>query len=94
VAKTCGAWLPHFDRTPTPFFYILTGAHAVHLVGGSCSALRRREFPASIVPIEQSGLWWRSRPGTGHFMGIRGCIFFALLQFGDESGGTTPRINP
>jgi cytochrome c oxidase subunit 3 len=68
-------------RIPSPFFYILTGAHAVHLAGGlivlgyagAISLLRRSMEQRSIV-IEISAWYW-------HFMGILWLYIFALLEF-------------
>jgi cytochrome c oxidase subunit III len=69
-------------RTPTPFFYILTGAHAVHLVGGlivllyaGMSALLRRPIEQRRIVVEIATWYW-------HFMGILWVYIFALLQFG------------
>lgn len=69
-------------RVPSPFFYILTGAHALHLAGGlivlgyagTASALRRSLEHRAIV-TEIAGWYW-------HFMGILWLYILALLEFG------------
>ena len=66
----------------SPFFYILTGAHALHLgVGiiilfyaGVISLLRGRIEHRRIV-LEVAGWYW-------HFMGVLWVYVFALLEFG------------
>jgi cytochrome c oxidase subunit III len=71
-----------FTGGPSPFFYILTGAHAIHLMvgilillyAGVISLLRRRIEHRRIV-IEVTSWYW-------HFMGLLWIYVFALLQFG------------
>lgn len=71
-----------FSSGASPFFYLLTGAHAVHLsVGimvllyaGAISFLRRRIEHRRIV-VEVASWYW-------HFMGVLWIYVFALLQFG------------
>jgi cytochrome c oxidase subunit 3 len=66
----------------TPFFYLLTGAHAVHLAvgilillyAGVISFLRERLEHRRIV-VEVTSWYW-------HFMGILWVYVFALLEFG------------
>ena len=66
----------------TPFFYLLTGAHALHLAvgivillyAGVISLLRGRIEHRRIV-VEVTGWYW-------HFMGILWVYVFALLEFG------------
>jgi cytochrome c oxidase subunit 3 len=69
-------------RSPTPFFYILTGAHAVHLMGGilvliyaGTIALLRRPIEQRRIVIEVARWYW-------HFMGALWVYIFVLLQFG------------
>jgi len=67
---------------PSPFFYILTGAHAIHLSGGlmvllyagGISRLHRNIEQRRIV-IEIATWYW-------HFMGALWVYVFALLEFG------------
>jgi cytochrome c oxidase subunit III len=68
-------------RTPTPFFYILTGAHAVHLAGGilallyaGITSLFHRPIEHRRIVLEVAGWYW-------HFMGILWIYVFALLEF-------------
>ena len=71
-----------FTGGPSPFFYILTGAHAIHLMvgililfyAGVISLLRRRIEHRRIV-LEVTSWYW-------HFMGVLWIYVFALLQFG------------
>ncbi len=71
-----------FSGVPSPFFYILTGAHAAHLaVGlmvlfytGVCSLLHRSIQHRRIV-IEVAAWYW-------HFMSVLWIYIFALLQLG------------
>jgi cytochrome c oxidase subunit III len=69
-------------RVPSPFFYILTGAHAVHLAGGilvlgyaGVIALVRRAIEHRLIVAEIAGWYW-------HFMGLLWLYIFALLEFG------------
>jgi cytochrome c oxidase subunit III len=68
-------------RKPTPFFYILTGAHAVHLAGGiialfyaGFASLFRRSIEHRRIVVEVASWYW-------HFMGILWMYVFALLEF-------------
>ena len=68
-------------RKPTPFFYILTGAHAVHLAGGiiallyaGFASLFRRPIEHRRIVVEVASWYW-------HFMGILWMYVFALLEF-------------
>lgn len=71
-----------FTSGASPFFYVLTGAHAVHLTvgimvllyAGAISLLRRRIEHRRIV-VEVASWYW-------HFMGVLWIYVFALLQFG------------
>jgi cytochrome c oxidase subunit III len=71
-----------FSGVPSPFFYILTGAHAVHLGGGilvllyagTISVLHKSIEHRRIV-IEVAGWYW-------HFMAVLWIYIFVLLQFG------------
>jgi cytochrome c oxidase subunit 3 len=70
-----------FTGVPIPFFYILTGAHAFHLLGGlivllyagTISLLKRGLYHRRIV-MELSAWYW-------HFMAVLWIYIFALLQF-------------
>ena len=71
-----------FTRTPTPFFYVLTGAHAVHLAGGimvllyaGLISLLHRAIEQRRIVIEIASWYW-------HFMGVLWIYIFALLEFG------------
>ena len=68
-------------RKPTPFFYILTGAHAVHLAGGivallyaGLASLFHRSIENRRIVVEVASWYW-------HFMGILWVYVFALLEF-------------
>jgi len=71
-----------FTSGPSPFFYILTGAHAIHLAVGimvllyACviAVLRQRLEHRRIV-LEVTSWYW-------HFMGVLWMYVFGLLQFG------------
>jgi cytochrome c oxidase subunit 3 len=63
------------------FFYMLTGAHAVHLAGGllvllwaSISSSMRMRFESRQIAIEVTAWYW-------HFMGILWILIFVLLHF-------------
>ena len=68
-----------FSGVPSPFFFILTGAHAIHLAGGLAvlfyagviSLIGRRVEHGSIV-IEVAAWYW-------HFMGVLWIYIFVLL---------------
>ena len=68
-------------RTPAPFFYLLTGAHAVHLAGGilvllyaGVTWLLRRPIEHRRIVVEVASWYW-------HFMGMLWIYVFALLEF-------------
>ena len=71
-----------FTGIPSPFFYVLTGAHALHLSGGIfvllyagiISVVQRRLEHRRIV-IEIATWYW-------HFMGLLWVYVFALLAWG------------
>jgi cytochrome c oxidase subunit 3 len=63
------------------FFYMLTGAHAVHLAGGllvllwaSISSSMRKRFESRQIAIEVTAWYW-------HFMGVLWILIFVLLHF-------------
>jgi cytochrome c oxidase subunit 3 len=71
-----------FTGVPSPFFYILTGAHAVHLSGGlivlfyaGVISLLHRGIEHRRIVIEITAWYW-------HFMGALWIYIFALLEFG------------
>ena len=68
--------------SPTPFFYILTGAHAVHLAGGvlvllyaGINSLLNRAVEQRRIVIEVASWYW-------HFMGLLWVYIFTLLELG------------
>ena len=69
------------SNTRSGFFYMLTGAHAIHLAGGllvllwACiaSSMRRR-FESRQIVVEVTGWYW-------HFMGVLWIFIFLLLHF-------------
>jgi cytochrome c oxidase subunit 3 len=68
-----------FSGVPSPFFFILTGAHAIHLAGGlavlfyaGVISLIRRKIEHRRVVIEVAAWYW-------HFMGILWIYIFVLL---------------
>jgi cytochrome c oxidase subunit 3 len=70
-----------YSGVPSPFFFILTGAHAVHLAGGlivlfyaGVISLIRRRIEHRRIVIEVAALYW-------HFMGALWLYVFALLAF-------------
>ena len=69
-----------FTGVPSPFFYILTGAHALHLVGGllvliyaGVISLLHRTVESRRIVIETAAWYW-------HFMGALWIYIFALLE--------------
>jgi cytochrome c oxidase subunit 3 len=71
-----------FTGVPSPFFYILTGAHAVHLTGGlvvlayaGTISLLHRAIEHRRIVIEIASWYW-------HFMGALWVYIFALLELG------------
>ncbi len=68
--------------TPAPFIYILTAAHAVHLVAGilvllysGVISVLHRAVEQRLIVVEIAGWYW-------HFMAVLWLYIFALLQFG------------
>ncbi|MGH9516145.1 MAG: cytochrome c oxidase subunit 3 [Terriglobales bacterium] len=68
-----------FSGVPSPFFFILTGAHAIHLAGGlavlsyaGLISLIRPSIEHRRIVIEVAAWYW-------HFMGILWIYIFALL---------------
>ena len=66
----------------SPFFYVLTGVHAVHLIVGigvliyaGIISLLRHAIEQQRIVIEITRWYW-------HFMGALWVYVFALLQFG------------
>ena len=71
-----------FTGVPSPFFFILTGAHAIHLAGGlvflfyaGVISLTRRRIENRRIVIEVAALYW-------HFMGVLWIYIFGLLYLG------------
>jgi cytochrome c oxidase subunit III len=71
-----------FTGVPSPFFFILTGAHAVHLSGGlvvllygGVMSLLHRGLEHRRIIIEVAAWYW-------HFMGALWIYIFALLELG------------
>ena len=69
------------SNTRSGFFYMLTGAHAVHLAGGllvllwACIAnSMRRRFESRQIAIEVTAWYW-------HFMSVLWILIFGLLHF-------------
>ena len=67
---------------PSPFFYLLTGAHAVHLAVGilvllyaAIISLFRRSIEHKRIVVEVTRWYW-------HFMGLLWIYVFVLLAFG------------
>jgi len=69
-------------RTPTPFFYVLTGAHAIHLAGGIIVLLYAGVISLLRHAIEQRRIVTEIASWYWHFMGALWVYIFALLQFG------------
>ena len=77
--------LGHIDVEPnvsTSFFFMLTGVHAVHLLGGILALLYagmtwwlRRPIETRRIVIDVTAWYW-------HFMGVLWIYVFALLYFG------------
>jgi cytochrome c oxidase subunit 3 len=67
----------------SPFFYVLTGTHAVHLAGGilvllysaAISLLQLRPIEQRRILLEVAALYW-------HFMGVLWVYVFVLLMVG------------
>jgi cytochrome c oxidase subunit III len=71
-----------FTTGASPFFYLLTGAHALHLAVGiiillyaAAISLLRRNIEHRRIVVEVAAWYW-------HFMGVLWIYIFALLQFG------------
>jgi len=71
-----------FTGVPTPFFYVLTGTHAVHLLGGvvvlgyaGVISWLNRPIEHRTIVLEVASWYW-------HFMGGLWIYVFGLLQFG------------
>ncbi|HEY7354674.1 MAG TPA: cytochrome c oxidase subunit 3 [Terriglobales bacterium] len=71
-----------FTGVPSPFFYILTGAHALHLSGGlvvllyaGVISLMRRPLEHRRIVTEVAAWYW-------HFMGVLWLYIFGLLLLG------------
>jgi cytochrome c oxidase subunit III len=68
-----------FSGVPSPFFFILTGAHAIHLAGGlivlsyaGVISLMHRRIESRRVVVEVAAVYW-------HFMGALWIYIFGLL---------------
>jgi cytochrome c oxidase subunit 3 len=68
-----------FTGIPSPFFYLLTGAHAVHLIGGlvvlsyaGVISLFHRSLEHQGIVMEVATWYW-------HFMGVLWIYIFVLL---------------
>jgi cytochrome c oxidase subunit 3 len=82
------AWRELADRgfylatsTSGAFFYVLTGAHAIHLVGGliallvsAITALMHRPVESRRIVVDVTAWYW-------HFMAVLWIYIFALLWF-------------
>jgi cytochrome c oxidase subunit 3 len=71
-----------FTGIPSPFFYILTGAHALHLSGGlivllyaGLISLIRRSLEHRRIVIEVAAWYW-------HFMTVLWIYIFTLFEIG------------
>jgi cytochrome c oxidase subunit 3 len=71
-----------FTGVPSPFFYILTGAHAIHLSVGifvllyaGVISFSRRRMERRRIMIEVAAWYW-------HFMGLLWVYIFLLLALG------------
>jgi len=67
---------------PSPFFYVLTGAHAIHLTVGilillyaATASLFHKAIEHKRIVVEVTRWYW-------HFMGVLWVYVFALLWFG------------
>ncbi len=67
---------------PSPFFYLLTGTHAVHLAVGILILLYAAFMSLFRQPIEQKRIVVEITRWYWHFMGVLWVYVFALLQFG------------
>jgi cytochrome c oxidase subunit 3 len=67
---------------PSPFFYLLTGAHAVHLAVGILILLYAALMSRFRQPIEQKRIVVEVTRWYWHFMGVLWVYVFALLKFG------------
>jgi cytochrome c oxidase subunit III len=69
------------------FFYLLTGLHAVHLLGGLLALIYslagswfHLKFESQRIAVDITGWYW-------HFMGVLWIYIFALLHFGGAANG-------
>lgn len=69
------------------FFYLLTGLHAVHLLGGMIALMYtlagswfRMKLESQRITVDVTGWYW-------HFMAVLWIYIFALLHFAKGSGG-------
>jgi cytochrome c oxidase subunit III len=67
---------------PSPFFYLLTGVHAVHLAVGVLILLYAGAMSLFHQSIEQKRIVIEVTRWYWHFMGVLWIYVFALLQFG------------
>ena len=65
----------------SPFFYLLTGAHAVHLAVGILVLLYAGTIALLHMSIEHRGIVIEIAASYWHFMGVLWIYIFALLQF-------------
>lgn len=70
-----------YANTGSSFFYILTGLHALHLLGGlavllyaACGAWLRVRFESQRIAVDVTARYW-------HFMAVLWLAIFALLHF-------------
>ena len=87
-----GQWLAWLDfrahgfhpstSGPSPFFYVLTGTHAIHLAGGVLVLLYAAAISLFHQTIEQKRLVVEVTRWYWHFMGLLWVYVFALLWLG------------
>ena len=92
VAFLVGQWLAWQDFRahgfrastigPSPFFYILTGTHALHLAVGILILIYAAGLSLFRQPIERKRIVVEVARGYWHFMAVLWIYVFALLQFG------------
>ena len=71
-----------FSAGLSPFFYLLTGAHAAHLSGGILTLLYSAVIAVLSRPIEHRRIVLEVATWYWHFMGLLWVYIFALLVFG------------
>jgi cytochrome c oxidase subunit 3 len=71
-----------FTGVPSPFFYVLTGAHALHLTGGLIVLLYAAVISVLHRVIEQRRIVIEIAAWYWHFMGALWIYIFALLELG------------